>query len=508
MHPGETQQAEVVAFLSSPSAYGADAPVEVVTTHSAHVFLTGSLAFKIKRAVRYSYLDFSSLDSRKAVLERELALNAPAAPGIYDRVIAVTREASGALALDGAGVPVEYALRMRRFPREAELSNIAEAGGLTNDLAGRLGTAVAAYHADAERRSEDGAVLIREIIDELREAFHGMEPVLGRGRVEAFQDRAEQVFAQIAPCLSERSAAGYVRRCHGDLHLRNLVLIEGRVVPFDALEFDERLGTCDVFYDFGFLLMDLLHRGAESQANAGLNSYVQAAGDFGGLAALPLFLSLRAAIRAMVTVQGMAGRESEAAAQDARSYLDLAAACLAAVPPRLVAVGGLSGTGKTTVAARIAPVLHPVPGAVHLRSDVERKALFGAAPLQRLPAEGYRPHVTAEVYARLLDRAEQVLQAGHSVIVDATFLAAEYREALQALAVRLGVPFDGIWLHGDPTILERRIAARTGDASDADADVLRAQLKRNADPADWTRIACGGTADEVAGLVQAALFPD
>lgn len=508
MHPDESQQAEVVAFLSGPSAYGYDAPVEVVTTHSAHVFLTGSLAFKIKRAVRYSYLDFSSLDSRKAVLEREFALNAPAAPGIYDRVIAVTREASGELALDGAGVPVEYALRMRRFPREAELSAIAAAGGLTNDLAGRLGSAVAAYHADAERRGEDGAVLIREIIDELREAFDGMEPVLGRGRVAAVLDKAEQVYAQIAPRLTERSAAGYVRRCHGDLHLRNLVLIEGSVVPFDALEFDERLGTCDVFYDFGFLLMDLLHRGAESQANAALNSYVQAAGDFGGLAALPLFMSIRAAIRAMVTVQGMAGRESDSAAEEARSYLDLALACLAPVLPRLVAVGGPSGTGKTTIAARIAPLLPPVPGAVHLRSDVERKALFGAGPLERLPAEGYRPEVTAKVYARLLDLAEQAMRAGHSVIADATFLEADYREQVRALAVRLGVPFDGIWLHGDAATLERRIAARTNDASDADADVLHAQLKRTVSPADWTRIACGGTADEVAGLVQAALNPD
>ncbi|UWQ85690.1 bifunctional aminoglycoside phosphotransferase/ATP-binding protein [Leisingera caerulea] len=507
MHPGETQQAEAVAFLSSPSAYGSDGPVEVVTTHSAHVFLTGGLAFKIKRAVRYSYLDFSSLDSRKAVLERELALNAPAAPEIYDRVVAVTRDASGGLALDGAGAPVEYVLRMHRFPREAELSRIADAGGLTVDLAARLGSAVAAYHADAERRGADGAVLIREIIDELREAFDGMEPVLGRGRVAAFLDRTEQVFAQAAPRLTERSDAGYVRRCHGDLHLRNLVMINGRPVPFDALEFDERLGTCDVFYDFGFLLMDLLHRGAAAQANAALNSYLQAAGDYGGLAALPLFMALRAAIRAMVTVQGMAGSGSDEAAGDARNYLDLAADCLAAAPPRLVAVGGLSGTGKTTVAARVAPLLRPAPGAVHLRSDVERKALFGAAPLDRLPAEGYGPDVTAKVYARLLDLAEQALRAGHSVIVDATFLEAGYRKQALALAARLGVPFDGIWLHADPAVLEQRIAARTGDASDADADVLHAQLKRSADPAGWTRIACGGEAGQVAGLVQDTLFP-
>ncbi|MEX0301482.1 MAG: AAA family ATPase [Leisingera sp.] len=507
MHPDETQQADVVAFLSDPSTYGSDEPVELITTHSAHVFLTGSQAFKIKRAVRYSYLNFSSLQDRKAVLERELALNAPAAPEIYDRVIAVTREDTGGLALEGTGPAVEYALRMHRFPREAELSSIADAGGLTVELARQLGTAVAAYHTGTERRSADGAALIREIIEELREALADMGEVLGSGRVATFLDGTEQAFAAAAPLLAKRAAAGSTRRCHGDLHLRNLVLINGRPVPFDALEFDERLGTCDVFYDFGFLLMDLLHRGAQMQANAALNSYLQGTGDFGGLAVLPLFMALRAAIRAMVTVQGITGGASGDAAQDARAYLELAAACLAPVPPRLVAVGGLSGTGKTTIAARIAPVLQPLPGAAHLRSDVERKALFGADPLEPLPADGYRPEVTAEVYARLLDRAEQALRSGHSVIVDATFLKTAYRNSVQELAARLQVPFDGIWLHGNPAMLERRIAARTGDASDADAEVLQVQLKRHTSPADWHRIACGGTADQVAGQVKTVLLP-
>ena len=508
MHPDEIQQADVVAFLSDPSAYGIDAPVEVITTHSAHVFLAGGLAFKIKRAVRYSYLNFSSLQARKDVLKRELALNAPAAPEIYDGVVAVTREASGGLALEGTGPPVEYALRMHRFPREAELSAIADAGGLTIDLARQLGTAAAAYHRDAEGRGADGAALIGEIIEELREALGGMCEVLGRGRVAGFLEAAGQAYAETAPLLSKRAAAGCVRRCHGDLHLRNLVLINGRPVPFDALEFDERLGTCDVFYDFGFLLMDLLHREAHAQANAALNSYLQATGDFGGLAALPLFMALRAAIRAMVTVQGMAGSAAAEPVREARDYLELAAACLAPAPPRLVAVGGLSGTGKTTVAARVAPFLTPLPGAVHLRSDVERKALFGAAPLEHLSAEGYSPEVTAGVYARLSDLAEQALRAGHSVVMDATFLAAEYRGAVQALAARLRVPFDGIWLHGAPAELERRIAARVNDASDADADVLNAQLQRGADPADWTRISCRGTEGEVAGRVKAALMPE
>ena len=506
MNSDRTDQTEVVEFLSNPQTYGIHSPVEMITTHSAYVFLAGDLAFKIKRAVKYNYLDFSTLEQRRKVIKHELALNAPTAPAIYDRVVAITREGPGRLALDGEGKPVEYALQMHRFARDDELTCIADAGNLTNDLAKRLGHVIADLHAAAERRPPDGEVLIGEIIDELRESFADMEPTLRHEGLAEYLGRTDRTFGEVGSLLSQRSGEGRVRRCHGDLHLKNLVMIEGQPVPFDALEFDERLGTCDIFYDFGFLVMDLLHRGLTAQANVMLNSYLWKSRDFTGLATLPLFLSIRAAIRSMVAVQTISGTVDGKIARDARNYLEQAIDYLTPVPPRLVAVGGLSGSGKTTIAARIAPSLGPAPGAVHLRSDLERKAIFGVGPLYRLPAEAYQPEASRDVYARLLDEAEQILLARHSVIIDATFLDTADRETVGKLAARVRVPFDGIWLSSDPATLERRISTRTADASDADVDVLHAQLKRWTKPATWTEIDASGGPEQVLELVEATLF--
>lgn len=490
-------QSSVVEFLSDPATHGVAEPVEVITTHSAHVFLAGKLAYKIKRAVKYNYLDFTTLEARERVIRHELALNAPAAPAIYDRVVTITRDASGQLSLNGAGVPVEYALRMHRFAREDELTFIADAGNFSDALAESLGASIADFHAAAAKRPPDGAVLIGEIIEELREALGGMQQTLGRDRVTKFFEQTDRVFGGIAAFLSRRSVAGRVRRCHGDLHLKNLVMIDGKPVPFDALEFDERLGTCDVFYDFAFLVMDLLHRGLDAQANALLNSYLRSSGDFAGLAALPLFLSIRAAIRSMVAVQTTSGTVAQDIAGEAREYLEQALRYLSPSPPRLVAVGGLSGTGKTTIAARIAPRLGSAPGAVHLRSDLERKAMYGAEPLDQLSEEAYRPAVSRKVYARLLDAAEQVLRAGHSVIVDATYLLHADRVAIEALCARLQRPFDGIWLTADLATLERRVSMRTADASDADVAVMRGQIERGSEPTSWTEIDASGDVEEV-----------
>ncbi len=500
-----TAQKEVIAFLSDPATHGISGEVEVISTHSAHVFLAGDRAYKIKRAVKFNYLDFTALETRRKIITRELELNAPAAPMIYDRVVAITREADGSLALGGKGVAVEYALVMRRFAREDELIRIADAGKLTVTLAETLGTAVAELHEKAPERGADGAALIREILDELADAFSGMEDVLGHDRLAAFRTRAEASFGHVAPLLSTRSKRGFVRRCHGDLHLKNIVMIDNRPVPFDALEFDERLGTMDVFYDFAFLVMDLLHRGLARQANALLGAFLARTGDFEGLAALPLFLGVRAAIRSMVAVQTMSGEVSEGLARDARGYLDDAIGYLAPPDARLVAVGGVSGTGKTTVAARLAPDLGPAPGAVHLRSDLERKAMFGVEPLTPLPAEAYEPEVSQRVYDRMLARAELALSAGHAVILDATFIDPAERGAAEASAKTAGVAFDGLWLTADPATLEARVSARADDASDADVRVLRSQLATHPDAVGWTRIEAGGSPDAVVARAAAVL---
>jgi aminoglycoside phosphotransferase family enzyme/predicted kinase len=498
-------QTEVIAFLADPATHGGT-DVTRIDTHSAHVFLAGDTAWKIKRAVRYDYLDFSTLEKRKTILEREHALNARAAPSIYRGVVAITREMDGTLALGGRGEPVDHALRMARFPAEAQLDRMAEAGRLDDALARALGRAVADYHAAAEIRREDGADLIGEILAELGRVFADMEADLGRAAIDAFAEGAGRLHARLGPLLSRRSAAGHVRRCHGDLHLANIVLLDGRPVPFDALEFDERLGTCDTGYDLAFLVMDLHHRGLMTQANLCLNAWLARTEDIEALAALPLFLAVRAAIRAMVAVQ-TARATARPVPPSAGEHLALATAVLSPAPPRLVALGGLSGTGKSTVARHLAPLLPPVPGAVHLRSDEIRKALLGAEPTDRLAAEGYSPDVTAEVYERLLARGRACLEAGHSVVLDATFLEEDRRGAVGALARETGCPAALVWLTAAPATLLARVAARRGDASDADADVVRAQLARDPGPIDWDAVEAGADAATVAHAVLGLLPP-
>jgi uncharacterized protein len=384
---------------------------------------------------------------------------------------------------------------MRRFPAEAQLDRLADAGHLDAALARALGEAVAAYHAAAPVRAEDGAALIGDILAELTRVFATMRNDLGPEAIDTFDRSARTAHARLAPLLTRRSAEGRVRRCHSDLHLANIVLLEGRPVPFDALEFDERLGTCDTAYDTAFLIMDLDQRGLAAQANLCLNAWLARTGDLHALAALPLFLAVRAAIRAMVAVQ-TARATGTAVPPEARDFLARATAYLHPASPRLVALGGLSGTGKTTVARLVAPHLPPVPGAVHLRTDEIRKALLGADPLSRLPAEGYGPDLTRQVYDRLLADARTCLAAGHSVILDATFLDPAQRQAARTLAA--DHPAVLAWLTAPPATLLTRVAARRGDASDADEAVVRRQLARDPGPLDWTVIDASGMPEETA----------
>lgn len=501
-------QSEIVSFLMDPGHYGETEPVERVETHAAYVFLCGAHAFKIKRAVKYDYLDFSTLDRRRAALLRELELNRPNAPMIYEEVVGITRDPEGVLEIGGTGEPVEWLLKMARFSTENEFLNIASRGELTDALADQLGQSIAAYHFNSEPRDADGAELIADIIEELRVAFETMEEELGAERIARYVRGCEESFARVAGLLSTRSETGHVRRCHGDLHLCNIVLIDDRPVPFDALEFDEVLGTCDVLYDLAFLVMDLRHQGLDRAANMVLNGYLYAERGMEdpGIAAFPLFLAVRAGIRAMVDIQtdricGKPGRKTEGA----RRFLDESITALAPPAPRLVAVGGRSGSGKTSLARSLAPQFGTAPGAVHLRSDLERKAIFCVNPLTHLPPDSYTETVNRHVHERLRIRADTILRTGHSVVIDAVFTTPEEREALESLAARLAIPFDGIWLYTRAENLLERVADRVDDASDADETVVRLQLGIDIGPIDWIQIDASGRPEETLQEACAAL---
>jgi aminoglycoside phosphotransferase family enzyme/predicted kinase len=500
---------EVEAFLSTPGAYGLTTKVTKTRTHAAIVFLAGDAAYKVKLPVRYAYLDFSTLDKRKAMLRRELELNQPAAPQIYHGLVPVTRQPDGGLKLGEGGEVVEWCLHMRRFPAEAELSAVAARGDIDRALAERIGSNIAAYHAQAEVKPENGHTLMTEIAHELDSAFSGMADIFGRAPLEQFHCRVAEAIRTNAVLLSDRGRAGHVRRGHGDLHLGNMVVIDGEPLAFDALEFDERLGTLDVLYDLGFVLMDLMHRGLPEAANVVLNAYLARArtpDHLDALALLPLFLGLRAGIRAMVTVQ--AGRQAKGTmpdSKDAIAYLDHALEYLAPPAPRLVTVGGFSGTGKTTLARQIAPMIAPAPGAIHLRSDVERKAMFGVDPLSRLPESAYSAETGKRVYARLSEQADRILRAGHSVVVDAVFARSDERASMADLAQRHGVPFTGLWLTADAPTLISRVSTRRGDASDADAAVVQQQIAKGKAAKDWKQIDANGKMPDILARARAVL---
>lgn len=508
----ETQE-DVIAFLSNGANLPGGALAKVIRTHGAIIFLSGLDAYKIKRAVRYEYLDFSTLQKRHDMLSRELELNAPAAPSIYRDVIAVMRDADGRLHLGGQGDVVEWVLRMRRFDPEDELGHVAKRGALDDRMAVALGESIAKYHAEAKRRLDTcGSDLIAAVLDQLTSAFSSMTDTLPPDDVAQYRAAADRAFRNVREQLNARAQSGHVRRCHGDLHMGNIVILEGVPTLFDALEFDETLGTCDVLYDLAFLLMDLRHNGLARAANIVMTGYLFQADSmdhYASLALLPLFQSMRAAIRAMVTVQAARlDPKDTALAPKARDYLTEALSYLAPVPAQLIAIGGPSGTGKTVLAASLSPRIGNAPGAVHLRSDLERKALFGVPPQTRLPQSAYTPDVTAKVHDRMRDKARRILAGGHSVVLDATWQSEGQRATLAALAHEAGVTFNGFWLTAETAVLEKRVSARRGDASDADTAVVRAQAGLVNIPLTWTHVDASGSLDDTRGQVRFLLCRD
>lgn len=498
----EPSQRDVILWLASPAAHGGQ-PVERIDTHSAIVFLAGSRALKLKRAVKYDYLDFSTLALRHDACEAEVKINRRVAPSIYRGVVGVTREPDGTLALDGSGPVVDWLVEMTRFDQDGLFDRLAARGTLGLELMAPLASAIAEFHRTADRRDDQGGRAgMRWVIDGNQDGF--AEQGLGILDPDAATALTRLTLAELerqAARLERRRREGFVRQCHGDLHLRNLVLIDGRPTLFDAVEFNDRITCGDVFYDLAFLLMDLWRRDLRRHANVVLNAYVAATQDLDGLALLPLFLSCRAAVRAKTSATAARLQEDAARRRDledlARRYLALARALIAPPPPRLIAVGGLSGTGKTTLARLLAPDIGGAPGALILRSDEIRKAICGVPALERLGLDGYSPDVTALVYATIAERAAIALASGHSVIADAVYRTPDHRAAIESAAAQAGVPFTGIWLEAPSSVLVTRVTGRTADASDADAAVVRRQLDEHAGAIGWHRIDAAGPPDDV-----------
>lgn len=498
----DDDQAEVIKFFASGAAFDGHPVVRRIDTHGATVFLTDDRAWKLKRAVRFNYLDFSTVERRHAVLETELRLNRRTAPALYRAVHPITRGPDGDLHVGGTGEAVDWVLEMSRFPDGALLSEIVDQAGLADEMLLRLTDHLVAFHRDAPiHQGDTGSARLRRAVEGNVASLAVVGDMFDPAQLATLVARLRDATEAHEALLDQRAAMGRVRHLHGDLHLHNIALIDGVPTPFDCLEFDDDLATIDTLYDLAFLLMDLWHRDLRRAANLIFNRYLDlTAEDEAGIALMPLFLGLRATILAHVMAQqAMRHPEDAGLATQAHDFFALALQFLDPVKPRFMAVGGLSGSGKTTLAQALTYDLGRAPGARLLRSDVLRKRLAGVAPETRLGPAAYAKGSSAAVYAQLYTLAASALGQGQAVVADAVFAQPKERAAIAAVGQQSGVEMVGIWLDSGEAVRVARVNTRLGDASDADATVAVAQSKIQVGPlADWLVLDATGGLDEVA----------
>jgi uncharacterized protein len=468
-----------------------------VDTHISAVFLEPDRVLKIKRAVRLPFLDYSTLDKRKHACEEELAVNRRYAPEIYRRVVPITRGTNG-VEIDGTGPVIEWAVEMARFDESRALDHLAAADEIKPELGDALADVVRKSHEQAQ--GSDGAAWLASlstIIDRNTDKFR-KQPSLAPDAVERLHEASHRWLASCLLLLQQRASAGCVRRCHGDAHLGNIVLIDEKPVLFDAIEFDPAMATTDILYDLAFPLMDLIHFGSHRAANRLLNRYLQATWRLNGAALrlLPLFLSMRAAIRGHVLFTKCEQSADPAVVAEAKSYFELALQLITPARPSLIAIGGMSGTGKSVLARDIAGLLKPPPGAVILRSDVIRKELFDVDPLTALPEKAYSDDVTERVYRTMFERAQEVTRQGFSAIIDAAFLREAERNALDREAGHGEADFRPVFLTADLATRLARVGSRRGDASDATRAVAARQDDYAIGPIGWPVVDASGSPGE------------
>jgi hypothetical protein len=487
---------EITDFMGKPDSHDEHLEtVERIETHISLIFLAGDIAYKIKKPVVFPFLDYSTPEARRRACINEVQLNRRTAPDQYLGVVPITYDKARGLEISGSGEVVEWAVKMRRFPEGALYSELAAADRLGSEDYAELARAVHTFHDAAARRIEPGRAVaaLSELIAQNDAAFAHYPDVFAPDQVRALRMGLEARLAELTPLLEQRTREGFVRHCHGDLHLRNVVRIDGSPVLFDAVEFDDAIATVDVLDDLAFLLMDLIARDAPQGANVVLNTYLSADNDMRnleGLAALPIYLSTRACIRAKTAAY-------QAQSEEARRYFALAQRFMDRAKPALVAIGGLSGTGKSTLARALAPEVGAAPGAVILRSDIERKRLFAVAETERLPESAYSAQVTETVYRTLAKKARAALRAGHSIILDAVHGQQSERADAEAIAAETSAEFVGMWLTAPEETLVARVESREADASDAGAAVVRKQLGFDPGEIAWARIDAAGAPDEV-----------
>ncbi len=477
----------LIAALQNPALY--DHPVErfeVVETHISWVLLTGPYAYKIKKPVDLGFLDFSTLEKRRFFCGEELRLNRRLAPDLYLDVVAITGSAESPR-LGGEGPAIEYAVKMRQFPHEAQLDRVLARGELGTGHIDALAREIAAFHGRVAVAGENTPFgtperIAQPVHDNFKTIREQSADQADFQKISDLDAWSEAAHAALTDVFRERKGGGFIRECHGDLHLANIAWVDGRAVIFDCIEFSEGLRWIDVMSEAAFLTMDLDDRGAPELSRRWLTGYLELTGDYAGLRVLRFYQVYRALVRAKVACirMGQAGAgDRERLEREYRGYVDLAGRYTRPAPPALAIMHGLSGSGKTALAQALVEAW----GAVRVRSDVERKRLHGLAPDARtasgLDTGLYAPEAGERTYRRLADLARTALEAGRSVIVDAACLKRAQRAALREAAARTRAPFVILDVRAPEAVLRARISARARegrDASEADLVVLDRQI--------------------------------
>jgi aminoglycoside phosphotransferase family enzyme/predicted kinase len=476
--------------LTNPATYPHSVShIQLTETHISWVALTGEWAYKLKKPVDFGFLDFTTLELRRAACHEEIRLNRRSAPEIYDDVIPLTAENTGPR-FGGTGPVLEYAVRMRQFAQEDMLDQCLARGELAEDIIDTLASRVAELHhlaavASSESPFGEPGTIHATVQACLEQLLKSAPDEVLRTQVDQLNEWTNAEWLRLKETFIARKRQGWVRECHGDLHLGNLVLYRGRPTLFDCLEFNPELRWIDVVSDVAFLVMDLFDRGAASLGWRVLNKWLQQTGDYAGLHVLRYYQSYRALVRAKVAALRL--HQPEVSAPEVqhqqellRSYAELALLLTRPVRPAILLMHGVSGSGKSFIAGRLSSLL----GAVQIRSDIERKRLFGAwPPTENAPApnpEMYAPQATQQTYARLQSLARDIVAAGYSVIVDATFLRHSERLCFASIADELEVPMIVVTCDAPKSVLRERVSQRQWsgqDPSDADVAVLEKQLE-------------------------------
>lgn len=489
MQPDQTTQQTLIRSLRHPAAYPhAVEQVQCIETHISTVLLAGEFAYKIKKPVDLGFLDFSTLERRRHFCEEELRLNRRLAPDIYDGVIAFSGNPEHP-DFDGSGPVLEYAVRMRRFDPGNTLDHLHDRGLLSLDLMDAIAARLARFHADIPSTRDHGRP--EQVVEPMLQNFEHIRHLRPAGldlaplaRLETWTRTRLQT---LTPLLEQRRREGFIRECHGDLHLGNIAMVAGEPTLFDGIEFNPDLRWIDIISEVAFLTMDLIDRDAQAHAHRFLNAWLEFTGDYEGIPLLRFYQVYRAMVRAKVAAirlkqPDLPDTEARTAMAACRAYLQLAEHFTHPGAAALFINHGFSGSGKTT----LSQPLVEATGAIRVRSDVERKRLAGMDARERGKG-GYQQGLysrdqTTRTYDRLAALSNLLVRAGHPVIVDATFLKADARTRFADLARDLGVPFRILDYRADPKCLRERISRRMAagdDASDADLKVLEMQLQHH-----------------------------